>query len=41
MCSLTVRYPFFTYMLAELKAWYDKYGEYGLKEGIPNEKGCK
>jgi DnaJ homolog subfamily B member 13 len=26
---------------AERKALFDKYGEYGLKEGIPNAKGCK
>lgn len=24
---------------AERKAWFDKYGEYGLKEGIPGPNG--
>jgi len=28
-------------LIEERKAWYDKYGEYGLKEGIPNAHGCK
>lgn len=26
--------------LEERKAIYDQYGEYGLKEGIPDGKGC-
>lgn len=41
MCYLTVCY-FYEVLLfiAERKACYDKYGEYGLKEGIPNAKGC-
>jgi DnaJ-class molecular chaperone len=25
----------------ERKAWFDKYGEYGLKEGVPGPNGCK
>lgn len=26
-------------ILAERKGWFDKYGEYGLKEGIPGSNG--
>jgi hypothetical protein len=25
----------------ERKAWFDKYGEYGLKEGVPGPNGGK
>jgi DnaJ-class molecular chaperone len=32
MCSLAVSYPLLC--LVELRAIYDKYGEYGLKEGV-------
>ena len=28
-------------VIAERKATFDKYGEYGLKEGIPNHEGSK
>ena len=27
------------YFLAERKGWFDKYGEYGLKEGVPGPSG--
>jgi hypothetical protein len=25
--------------IVERKAWFDKYGEYGLKEGVPGPNG--
>ena len=28
-------------VIAERKAWYDKYGEYGLKEGLEEADGSK
>lgn len=30
---------FYTVILAERKGWFDKYGEYGLKEGVPGLEG--
>ena len=30
---------FNTVILAERKGWFDKYGEYGLKEGVPGAEG--
>jgi hypothetical protein len=42
MFSLIVRsYQGLNNAIAERKATFDKYGEYGLKEGIPNHEGSK
>ena len=38
-CSLIVRLNNIYSYIAERKGWFDKYGEYGLKEGVPGPDG--